>query len=378
MTSPMSPMSPTSNVPSAPTAGVERRAFGLTPEGQPAALFTFGNPGGVTMSVTDYGGIIVSLHAPDRDGHMDDVVLGHDDAAGYGESNAYFGALIGRVGNRIASGRFTLDDTTYQLATNDGGNHLHGGTRGFDKVTWDVEPFQSADGTGLVLTHTSPDGDEGYPGTVHARVTYTLTPRDELVVDYQVTAEQATPVNLTQHSYFNLAGAGNGDVLAHELTLHASRYTPVDATLIPTGDLAPVEGTPMDFREPARIGARIADPFAQLRHAGGWRKLGGYDHNWVLDRRDGELFHAARVHEPTTGRVLDVHTTEPGVQFYSGNFLDGTVTGKGGRTYAHRGGLCLETQHFPDSPNQPRFPSVILRPGETRRSRTVFGFSTQS
>ena len=357
-------------------SGVTLEGTEPAPDGQPAPIFSFGNPDGVSLRVTSYGGIIMSLLAPDRDGRLDDVVLGHDDIAGYARSHAYFGALIGRVGNRIAKGRFTLDGTTHLLATNNGANHLHGGVRGFDKVTWEAEPFAGAEGRGLVLTHVSPDGDEGYPGTLRARVTYTLTPRDELVVDYQATADKATPVNLTQHSYFNLAGAGSGDILGHELTLNASRFTPVDATLIPTGELAPVEGTPFDFRRSMTIGARIDASHEQLRFGR------GYDHNWVLDRADAPgvtpaLVHAARVREPTTGRVLDVHTMEPGVQFYSGNFLDGTVTGKDGLTYAHRGGLCLETQHFPDSPNQPRFPSVILRPGTTYRSRTVFAFSAE-
>jgi aldose 1-epimerase len=352
---------------------VRREPFGTAPDGTPVERLAFGNEGGIALTVATYGGIIVSLVAPDRDGRREDVVLGHDDVAGYGRSHAYFGAIVGRVGNRIASGRFTLDGETYQLATNDGANHLHGGVRGFDKVVWGAEPFRRADGVGVALAYASPDGDEGYPARLDARVTYTLTPRDELVVDYEATSDGTTLVNLTQHSYFNLAGAGHGDVLEHELQLNASRFTPVDATLIPTGELLPVDGTPFDFRHPRPIGARIEHPHAQLRHAG------GYDHNWVLDRPQGsrDLVHAARLSEPTTGRVLDVHTTEPGVQFYSGNFLDGTVTGKEGRRYAHRGGLCLETQHFPDSPNHPEFPSIVLRAGETYRSRTVFTFSVQ-
>ena len=362
---------------SSASSNVRRESDGVTPDGAPAEIFRFGNPGGLSLRVTSYGGIIMSLLAPDCDGNLADIVLGHDDVAGYGASRAYFGALVGRVGNRTARGRFTLDGSTYELATNDGPNHLHGGVRGFDKVTWEAEPFQGDDGVGLVLSYTSADGEEGYPGTLRARVTYTLTARDELVVDYEATTDRATPVNLTQHSYFNLKGAGNGDVLGHELTLHASRFTPVDATLIPTGELAPVAGTPMDFTQPHPIGERIAAPFEQLRYAGGYRQLGGYDHNWVLDGKRGELFHAAHVHEPTTGRTLDVHTTEPGVQFYSGNFLDGSVTGKNGKVYGHRAGFCLETQHFPDSVNHPRFPSTILRQGETYRSRTVFTFGAR-
>ena len=355
---------------------VAREPFGKMPDGAPVERFTLRNAKGVELKAISYGGIITSLRVPDRTGKLDDIVLGFDRIDDYLKDHPFFGAIIGRYGNRIGKAQFALDGKTYKLAANNGPNHLHGGTKGFDKVLWTVAPV--AGSNALTFSRTSKDGEEGYPGNLRVRVTYTLTDNNELVVDYHATTDKPTPVNLTQHSYFNLAGAGSGDVLGHELTLHASRYTPVDATLIPTGELAPVAGTPFDFRTPTRIGARIGEPNAQLKHAGGYRKLGGYDHNWVLDRKNGELFHAARVHEPTTGRVLDVHTTEPGVQFYSGNFLDGTVKGKGGRTYGHRGGLCLETQHFPDSPNQPRFPSIILRPGTTYRSRTVFAFSTQA
>lgn len=352
---------------------MRREPFGRAPDGTAVERFTFANAAGTELGVTPYGGIVTSLRVRDRAGRFDDVVLGHDSVEGYAASDSYFGAVVGRCANRIARGRFAIDGAEYALATNNGPNHLHGGVRGFDKVPWEAEPFRRPDGAGVVLTHASPDGDEGYPGALAARVTYTLTPLDELIVDYEATATRATPVNLSQHSYFNLAGAGARDVLDHELQLHAARYTPVDATLIPTGELAPVAGTPFDFTVPRRIGARIDDDDAQLRHAG------GYDHNWALDawaRAPGMLALAARLTEPTTGRVLEVHTTEPGVQFYSGNFLDGSATGKGGRRYAHRSGLCLETQHFPDSVNHPAFPSVILRPGRMYRSRTVFAFST--
>lgn len=318
-----------------------------------------------------YGGIIVSLRTPDRDGRFDDIVLGHDDVDGYVESDSYFGALIGRYGNRIAHGRFTLDGVRHQLVVNNGHNHLHGGARGFDKVVWAATPFAESGGRGLVLEYESADGEQGYPGTVNARVTYTLTDDDEFGIEYWATTSRATPINLTQHTYWNLVGGTAEDVLAHELTIFASRFTPVDAELIPTGELAPVAGTAFDFRASRAIGARIADDDAQLRHAG------GYDHNFVLDRSDGGLAHGAHLFEPRTGRAVDVYTTEPGLQFYSGNFLDGTIRGKEGRVYPHRGGLCLETQHFPDSPNQPHFPSAVLRPGEEYRSRTVYVFTAE-
>jgi aldose 1-epimerase len=304
----------------------------------------------------------------DRDGQLDDVVLGYPTLDGYLEASPYFGSIVGRYGNRIAGGRFTLDGKTYRLATNDGPNHLHGGLRGFDKVVWDAEPSETDSTATVALTYTSPAGEEGYPGTLRARVAYTLTASSELLVEYQATTDAPTPVNLTQHSYFNLAGAGRGDILGHELTIAADRYTPVDATLIPTGELAPVAGTPFDFRTPNPIGARIAQDDEQLRRGR------GYDHNFVLTREGTGLASAARVVDRTTGRTLEISTTEPGIQFYSGNFLDGTITGKDGRVYGHRAGFCLETQHFPDSPNQPTFPSTILGPGEEYRSTTVFAF----
>jgi aldose 1-epimerase len=350
-------------------ASVERALFGRLPGGEEVESFTLRNPHGVEARVIGYGGAIVSLRVPDREGRLADVVLGYDDLAGYVEDEAYFGALIGRHANRIRRGSFTLDGREYLLPVNNGPNHLHGGPGGFHKVAWRAEPLDGAAGPGVALTHNSPDGAEGYPGTLEVRVTYRLTGADELVVDYAAATDAPTPVNLTQHSYFNLTGDPGREVLGHELELRAERFTPVDGTLIPQGVVAPVEGTPFDFRRPAPIGARIDAEHVQLARAG------GYDHNFVLAEESGELRLAARVHEPTTGRVLELHTTEPGVQFYSGNFLDGTMRGKGGVRYGHRTGFCLEPQHFPDAPNQPAFPSTILRPGERFASRTVYRFT---
>jgi aldose 1-epimerase len=348
------------------TRSVARTPFDTTPAGEPVELFTLTNPRGIEVRALTYGGIILSLRTPDRDGRLGDVVLGYDRLAGYLRASPYFGAIIGRYGNRIARGRFTLDDVTYTLATNNGPNHLHGGVRGFDKVVWSGEAITTDTAVGVVFRYTSPEGDEGYPGTLQAQVTYTLTDDGKLVFDYRATTDRATPVNLTQHSYFNLAGAG--DILGHELMIAASGYTPVDSTLIPTGVVAPVEGTPFDFRTPTAIGARIAGDDPQLRNGL------GYDHNFALDREGNDLILAARVAEPTSGRTLEIWTTEPGIQVYSGNFLDGSITGKAGQVYAHRTGFCLETQHYPDSPNQAAFPSAILRPGEEYRSRTVLAF----
>ena len=354
----------------APASTTVRRApFGAMPDGTPIEVFTLKNRAGVEVRAITYGGIVVSVRVPDRTGSLDDVVLGYDTLDGYLSNNApYFGAIIGRYGNRIAKGRFVLDGRTRILATNNGPNHLHGGLKGFDKVVWRGDPARSGEGAAVVFTRTSPDGEEGYPGALTVRVGYTLTDHSALVVDYQATSDAPTVVNLTQHSYFNLAGQGAHDILGHQLQIDADRYTPVDATLIPTGELAPVEGTPFDFRAPTAIGARIGADHPQIRNGL------GYDHNFVLREGSAGLRHAARVAEPTTGRTLDVATTEPGLQFYAGNFLDGTITGKAGRVYRRRYGFCLETQHFPDSPNQPGFPSTVLRPGEAYRSQTVFTF----
>ena len=348
---------------------LKQRDFGKTKDGQPVELYTLTNAHGIEAQVTNYGGIITVLRTPDRAGHVDDIVLGFDSLPGYIKDSPYFGAVVGRYANRIAKGQFTLDGKTYHLAKNNGPNSLHGGTRGFDKEVWTAEPFQSDSGVGVRLHYTSPDGEEGYPGTLQVGVTYTLTPRDELVVDYEATTDKATPLNLSQHTYWNLHGGGQGDILDHVLQLDASNFTPVDSTLIPTGQIKPVAGTPFDFRTPTAIGARIDQKNQQLEYGK------GYDHNWVLDRNGKTgLVPAARVVDPKSGRTLDVSTTEPGIQFYSGNFLDGTIHGKGGQVYGHRGALALETQHFPDSPNHPTFPSTILQPGQTYRSRTVFRF----
>ncbi len=349
--------------------GVSQAPFGKTKDGKAVELYTMTNSHGVQVRAMTYGGIITSIKVPDRSGAMADVVLGFDTLDGYLTDPPYFGAIVGRYGNRIAKGQFTLDGRTYKLATNNGPNHLHGGIKGFDKVVWTARSVESAEGVGVALTRVSPDGEEGYPGNLNATVTYILTDRNELIVRYQATADKATPVNLTQHSYFNLTGGG--DILGHELTLNADRYTPVDATLIPTGELAPVEGTPFDFRRRTAIGARIKQDDPQLKNGN------GYDHNWVLNRTGTGLQVAARVVEPKTGRTLEVSTTEPGVQFYSGNFLDGTIKGKGGAVYNLRNGLCLETQHFPDSPNHSNFPTTILKPGDTYSSQTVFTFGVQ-
>jgi aldose 1-epimerase len=356
-------------------ASVAREPFGTTDRGDAVSVYTLKNAHGMEVRATDYGGIILSLRVADRDGRFDDVVLGYDSLKDYVRASPYFGAIIGRYGNRIAGGRFSLDGRTYTLARNNGPNHLHGGLRGFDKVVWGVEPFESRDGVGLVLQYASPDGEEGYPGTVQAQVTYTLTDRNELIFDYHATTDRATPVNLTQHSYFNLAGDGKRDILGHVVTLNADHFTPVDSTLIPTGEIKSVTGTPFDFRTATPIGARIDGDDEQLRHGR------GYDHNFVLNKGGtggtGDPTLAARVYEPSSGRVMEIYTTEPGVQFYSGNFLDGTLQGKNGVVYRRRYGFAMETQHFPDTPNQPAFPSVIVRPGEEYRSRSIYKFAVQ-
>ena len=316
-----------------------------------------------------YGAVITSIKTPDRTGNQADIVLGFDSLAGYVAGSPYFGAVVGRYANRIARGQFTLDGVTYHLARNNGPNTLHGGQRGFDKVVWSGEPFQNDSAAGVRLRHESSDGEEGYPGAASVRVTYTLTDADELIVDYEASTTKATPLNLSQHTYWNLHGEGQGNILDHVLTLNASAITPVDSTLIPTGQIAPVAGTPFDFRQPTAIGARIGESHKQLRFGR------GYDHNWVLDQATaGALTLAARLEDPVSGRLIDISTTEPGVQFYSGNFLDGTIKGKGGQVYEHRTGLVLETQHFPDSPNHASFPSTILRPGQHYRSRTIIAF----
>lgn len=349
---------------------IKKQAFGTVPEGR-VDLYTMTNSRGMEVRAMNYGGIIVSLRVPDKKGVLADVVLGFDTLDAYLNNKPYFGAIIGRYANRIANGKFTLNGAGYRLARNNGMNSLHGGLKGFDKVLWRGEQFENNQGIGVVFTYTSKNGEEGYPGNLKAKVTYTLTDQSELQIEYQATTDEATPVNLTNHSYFNLVSEGNGDILKHNLILNADRFTPVDSTLIPAGELRAVAGTPFDFTKPTAIGARIDTNNEQLAIAH------GYDHNFVLSRKGSGLELAGRVHEPQTGRALEVYTTEPGVQFYTGNFLDGTITGKHGHAYNKHAGLCLETQHFPDSPNHSNFPWTILKPEQTYHSRTVYKFSAE-
>jgi aldose 1-epimerase len=347
-------------------ARIERKPFGKTPAGESVEIFTFTRAGAPTVAITNLGGHIVSILASDRAGRVADVTLGYRDFAGYLGDTSYFGSIVGRYANRIAKGRFSLDGKTYTLATNNGPNSLHGGPTGFQKRVWTPKIVSGKDGDALELTYVSKDGEEGYPGTLTAKVVYSLRADGGLALDYTATTDAPTVVNLTNHAYFNLAGEGEGTILGHEMQIEADAYTPVDATLIPTGERRPVEGTSFDFRTPVAIGARIDAADEQLK-AGG-----GYDHNYVLRGKAGELRLAARVVEPKSGRVLEMLTTEPGVQFYSGNFLDGKVIGKSGKAYVRRSAFCLEAQHFPDSPNQPSFPPVVLRPGQTYRQTTIY------
>jgi len=342
---------------------VHKRPFGCTPEGTPVEVYSLADDK-IEVRVITYGGIIVSLRAPDRKGRLDDVVLGVDSVEKYVTQTAHFGGIIGRYANRIAHGTFELDGHTYHIPKNDGDNALHGGTRGFDKVVWAAKQIPD----GIELTYVSKDGEQGFPGTLATTVRYTLT-GEALRIEYSAITDKDTVLNLTNHSYFNLKGQGNGDVLGHILKIDASRFTPVDANLIPTGELKSVEGTPLDFRTPHALGERIDadDPQLRLGH--------GYDHNFVVDHEPNQLAEAAEMYEPTTGRILRVLTTEPGVQLYTGNFLDGTITGKEGRVYNRRYAFCLETQHFPDSPNHPSFPTTELKPGLEFHSVTVFQFS---
>ncbi len=345
------------------------KLFGCMPDGVPVKIYTLRNKNGMEARILNYGGIIQSLEVPDKHGKLGDVVLGYDNLDDYLTNSPYFGALIGRYGNRIAKGRFTLDGVTYQLATNNGPNSLHGGVRGFDKVIWQAKPGRSDLGQTLQLTYVSHDGEEGYPGQLKVTALYTLTEDNAIRLDYTATCNKDTIVNLTQHSYFNLAGQGN--ILGHIVYINADRFTPVDSTLIPTGELEPVAGTPFDFRTPTAVGARIHEDNEQLKFAG------GYDQNWVINHPMGELGLDARVTEPTTGRVLEVWSTEPGLQFYTGNFLDGTMKGKGGWVYQFRDGLTMEPQHYPDSPNHPNFPSTELKPGETYHNTIIYRFSVE-
>lgn len=358
------------------TASHSAHSFGKLSDGREAKLYTLTNAHGVRADITDYGAIVVRLLVPDKTGRLDDVVLGYNRVEDYVKASPYFGAVVGRYGNRIAHGKFTLDGRTYTLATNNQPAgipcHLHGGTIGFDKVLWTAEPGLVDHQPRLTLRYRSKDGEEGYPGNLDIAVTYTLGDDNSLKIDYRATTDRATPVNLTQHSYFNLKGEGRGDILGHLLTLQATHTTPVDAGLIPTGSIAPVKGTPFDFTTPHAIGERVNTAGDEQLKFGG-----GYDHNWVLDNQTGKMALAASVYEPTGGRVMEVWTDQIGLQFYSGNFLDGSNSGKSGTPYHYRNGFCLETQHYPDSPNQAKFPSTILRPGETYRTTTVYKFSTR-
>ncbi|MGW2863879.1 aldose epimerase family protein [Streptomyces sp. NPDC001205] len=355
----------------APRRSPSKKHFGTLADGTAVDVWTVSN-GGTRLQVLSWGGVVHALDVPDRHGCSTNIALGFDNLADYVAKSPYFGGLIGRYGNRIAAGRFTLDGHTYQLPLNDGANSLHGGTKGFDKQMWRVEGFTRGSDTGLVLTRVSPDGEMGYPGTLKVRVTYTLTARGAWRIDYEATTDRPTVVNLTSHTYFNLSGEGSGSVYDHTLELAAGRYTPVDAGLIPTGELARVAGTPFDFRRAKPIGRDIREGDEQLVRAK------GFDHNWVLDKGiSASPDYALTLADPASGRVMRMYTTEPGLQFYSGNFLDGTLVGTSGHTYRQGDALCLEAQHFPDSPNHPSFPSTVLRPGTTYRTSTVHAFSTR-
>lgn len=346
---------------------LQQQPYGATGNGGYADLFTLTNDQGISVTLTNYGGIITSLHTPDRNGEAGDIVLGYEKLEDYLARNPFFGCLVGRFGNRIANGKFTLKGKSYSLAQNNGQNHLHGGQVGFDKVLWAAEPFSTPDSVGVKLTYTSADGEEGYPGNLAVTVVYTLDNDNAFQIEYGATTDQTTIVNLTNHTYYNLAG--KGDILDHVMQLNADYFTPVSSALIPTGELQPVAGTPFDFRKPVRIGERIEQDDEQLKFGK------GYDHNYVINGAAGELRRAAFVSEPTSGRTLEVLTTQPGVQFYSGNMLP-DLTGKGGQPYKFRDGFCLETQHFPDAPNQPTFPSATLEPGERYSETTVWRFGT--
>jgi aldose 1-epimerase len=350
------------------TMKIEKQPFGKTEDGMAVDIYSLTNATGMTVKITNYGGIVTSIFVPDENGNLGDVVLGYDNLEGYLKNNPYFGCIIGRYGNRIARGQFMLNGKSYNLVTNNEPNHLHGGVKGFDKVVWAAKEVKGEDTIGLELTYLSKDGEEGYPGNLSVKVSYTLTNDNALQIDYQASTDQPTIVNLTNHSYFNLKDAGASPILDHELMLDADYFTPVDSTLIPTGKLRAVAGTPFDFKKSAKIGARIGADDEQI-------KFGlGYDHNFVLNGNAGELRLVGKLIESTTGRVVEVWTTEPGIQFYSGNFLDGSITGKNGTVYSYRHGLCLETQHYPDSPNQPNFPSTVLNPGEKYQTTTVYKF----
>jgi aldose 1-epimerase len=350
---------------------IEKHMFGTLADGQEAFLYTLVNKSGMQATITNYGAAVTSLLVPDRTGKLEDVVLGYDSLIGYVKDKAYFGAIVGRYGNRIAKGRFRLDGKQYQLTINDGENHLHGGAHGFNKALWRAEPMQTDSTQSLKLTYTSPDGEDGYPGNVTVQVVYTLNDNNELVIDYTGTTDRPTILNPTHHSYFNLSGSFTKTILDDRLMINADYFTPVDKELIPIGELAKVDNTPMDFRRPTAVGARINDSFEQLRFGK------GYDHNWVINNYDGAVREAATLFDSASGRFMEVWTDQPGLQFYSGNFLDGTIKGKKNTVYNHRTGLCLEAQHFPDSPNKPDFPSVVLRPGMTYKQETIYKFGVK-
>ena len=364
---------------STPTNTIEtvlQAPFGKTPDGTAVDIYTLRNAKGMEARIMTYGGIVQSLTVPDKNGKFADVVLGFDSVDGYTKDSyvkacPYFGALIGRYGNRIGGAKFTLEGKTCTLAANNGPNSLHGGIKGFDKVVWQAKPVVTPDGPALELTYVSKDGEEGFPGTLSVKAVYTLTGNNELRLNFTATTDQPTVCNLTHHSYFNLAGQGNGDILSHLVYINSDKTTSVDKELITTGEYAPVDGTPFDFRKPTAIGARINDPDTQLQFGP------GYDHNWVVNKPMGEYGLQARVVEPTTGRVMEVWSDEPGLQFYAGNFLDGSLTGKGGKVYQRRFGFCMEPQHYPDSPNKPQFPTTELKPGETFKNTIVYKFSVQ-
>lgn len=355
----------------AQSATITESPFGTLPDGTAVSLYKFKNTLGTEMTVTNLGGVIVALKTADRNGLFEDIVLGYDSLTGYIKAPSFFGALVGRYGNRIAKGKFTLDGQTYTLAKNNGENHLHGGLKGFDKVVWTATPSSSAEGASLKLTYLSKDMEEGYPGNLQVEVNYTLTNDNQLKIDYNATTDKKTVINLTNHSYFNLSGNTKRDILDHVLTISASKFLPVDKGLIPTGELKDVAGTPFDFTSPKVVGERIDSDDPQIKTGG------GYDHCWVFDKATGALELGATLYDSTSGRYMEMFTTEPGTQFYSGNFLNGTVTGKFNTVYNKRYALCLETQHFPDSPNQPKFPSVVLSPGEVYKTQTIYKFSAK-
>ncbi|SDJ73043.1 aldose 1-epimerase [Nonomuraea maritima] len=349
---------------------ITKKYFGTMPDGKKIDIYTLRNSRGMRVNILTYGGIIQSIDVPDKRGKFANVALGFNNLPDYVNKSLYFGAIIGRYANRIAKGRFSVAGKTYQLPVNDGPNSLHGGTKGFDKRVWAAHPFNRHGSVGLELTYTSPNGEENYPGTLRTKVVYTLTNDNKIRMDYSATTDRTTVVNLTNHTYFNLHGEGDGRILDQRLQINASRYTPIDKTLIPTGQIARLSGTPLDFRRPTTIGARINRKNQQLERAG------GYDHNYVLDRHGRGLQLAAKAVDPRSGRVLEVITDQPGLQFYSGNFLDGTLRGTGGHLYQKRSGFTLESQHYPDSPNHKNFPSTVLRPGDTYRTTTIYAFST--